>query len=99
MKFPFVSRERLEEKDKQLNEANAERIRLLDILIETATSNGPRMDYTHPPQLREVAVEAPEVGEANAAVQGFTTPFDRIGARFDQARASGGNFRQYRARA
>ena len=83
LQFPWVSRERLAEAQKRLDAADAERVRLLDLLLDGAA----------PDRRREIAaVEmADEAGNASVSVsvparpvEAFSTPFDRMERRFAQ---------------
>ena len=77
MRFPWVSREWLEDVKRQLAKSEAERERLLDLLSE-------RIKPT-PVPARPVLVEEDKSRDvAQGTVKGFTTPFDRIGAKFDK---------------
>ena len=83
MKLPWVSRERLAEAQKRLEAADAERVRLLDLLLGGAV----------PDRRRDIAAveAADESGNASVSVsvparpvEAFSTPFDRMERRFAQ---------------
>ena len=93
MNFPWVSRERLAEAQKRLEAADAERTRLLDLLLAGAV----------PDRRREIAVagadslraDGRETGTTQESlesetssparpVEAFSTPFDRVERRFSQ---------------
>ena len=84
IQFPWVSRERLAEAQKRLDAADAERVRLLDLLLGGAVP---------PDRRREIAAveAADESGNASVSVsvparpvEAFSTPFDRMERRFAQ---------------
>lgn len=94
LKWPWVSRHRLEHLEKQLESVDKERRELLDRLL----GSGPearqlretvrRVEGYEDAEIRlepDQPVSLPEQGD----VVQFTTPFDRIEQRFDKARRSG----------
>ena len=93
MKWPWVSRERLAEAQKRLDAADAERVRLLDLLLGGAVPNRRQesalagVDASRADG-REAGVtqEAFESGTSSPArpVEAFSTPFDRMERRFAQ---------------
>lgn len=95
--WPWVSRYRLEEAERRWNVVDAERLRLLDLLLGRAAPE------------RRVALEAglpgvePEdgirpMGQGSEVSTSFTTPIDRVLARFDQAHRGGRIPVQFKAR-
>jgi hypothetical protein len=97
MKLPWVSRERLEDAERRLNEANIEKLRYLDMLLSGAVPDR-RVEVRAveaQPALQEDAAELPAQGQPEA----FGNPFDRIEKRMGQAMANGGRIPiQFRAR-
>ena len=96
MQFPWVSRHRLTAAEKALEAANAERRELLDRLLDGGGARARRLRETVRRVEAQPAEETyidPDQPISPAADQGavvqFTTPFDRIEKRFDQARANG----------
>lgn len=93
MRFPLVSRERLDLAEKQLADSEAERRRLLDLLLrDTTPVRRQAATVTEDDGIR--AVTSPEEGSAVA----FTTPIDRVLSRFDQAHKGGKIPAQFKAR-
>jgi hypothetical protein len=91
LKFPWVSRERLEEAEKRLTAADAERLRLLDLLLGGAVPD-------RRPVVAQTRTVEPEIDDGirpitNNEDQGtqasFSTPFDRVLSRFDAAHKGG----------
>ena len=85
----------------RLNQVNAERIRLLEIVL----NGGPESNRAE--QIKEVEKEVekpaddgirPIVAPSETPIEGFTTPFDRLNVRFDLAR-KGGIPAKFKARA
>ncbi len=86
LQFPWVSRERLAEAQKRLEAADAERVRLLDLLLL-----GERQARRR--EAVELPTEWPAKEDGNASVsasnparpvEAFSTPFDRVERRFAQ---------------
>ncbi len=93
MKLPWVSRERLAEAQKRLEAADAERVRLLDLLLGGAVPDrrreiaGAGVDVSRADGREAGATqEALESGTSSPArqVEAFSTPFDRMERRFAQ---------------
>jgi len=80
MRWPWVSRELVDELRKQLAASEAERKHLLELLLE-------KPKVVEPP--KPVLVSAPEKTSEEAPIN-FTTPFDRVLTRFDHANIGGG---------
>jgi hypothetical protein len=88
MRWPWVSRYRLEFVEAQLREANAERLRLQELLLAPRTAV---------PVLSLAPQSQPEEKSASSNVMPFTNPFDRVEARAGRAIASGSMPRVYKA--
>ena len=96
MQFPWVSRHRLTAAEKALEAANAERRELLERLLDGAPERRQLRETVRRVEAQpaeETYIEpdqpiSPPPADQGAVVQ-FTTPFDRIEKRFDQARANG----------
>jgi hypothetical protein len=100
MKFPWVSRERLEEAERRLSASDTERQRLLDLLL-----SGVIPDRTK--QIQQTAAYASGIAgaeqpdetdnELNQPVP-FSTPFDRVLDRFGTTFGKGPIPAKFRAR-
>ena len=90
MKLPFVSRERLEDVQRQLLESEAERKRLLDLLLNGTAKPEPIKPAEHTEH---------NTSEENSSLIPFTTPFDRLEKRVSQALKDGKVPQQFRAKA
>lgn len=109
MKWPWVSRERLEDEQRRSAALDAERVRLLDLLLNgavpadrVATSRRvPKVAAVEEPgdELADEVAEAVADAHPTSGAEGFSTPFDRLHARFGQRFAHGGIPDQFRARA
>lgn len=94
MQWPWVSRARLSDMELRFNQEQAERIRLMNLLMEDKPAGG-----------REAEIKAAEaddgirpiVPESQGTIEGFNTPFDRLNVRFEQAKKSGID-KKFRAR-
>ena len=98
-KFPWVSRERLEEAERRLAASDAERQRLLDLLLSGAIH-----DCTKQIQRAPLAEDADGIGpaeevdnESNRPVP-YSTPFDSVLNRFGTAFGKGPIPVKFRAR-
>ena len=93
MQWPWVSRYRLEAAEQRLEQVNAERERLLALLLA-------RPEPMQPPPVAAVeAIQEPvNVEQEQGEPAAFSTPFDRLGNRFEQARKSGTIPAQFKAR-
>jgi hypothetical protein len=98
-KLPWVSRERLEEAERRLVSSDAERQRVIDILLFGAVP-----DHTKQIQAVESTEDVKSIGPAeeidNESCQpvSFTTPFDRVLTRFDGAFSRRPKPAQFKAR-
>lgn len=100
MKFPWVSRERLEDAQKQLGEANAERQRLLDLLLSGAVPDRRQeIEQVNKPVLTMEQELRAGLHESQGSVTPFTTPFDRLNSNFAKAFPTGGVPAKFKARA
>ena len=101
MKWPWVSRYRLEDSERRLATVDIERQRLLDLLL----GGGAAQALVRAPLKMPLAALAEDDGirpvqeTPGDPVASFTTPFDRIEARFKNKFAKGNIPAQYRARA
>ena len=100
MAWPWVSRVRLEEAERRLEEANAERRRLLDLLLEGSAERARTREMALRAEVDAMGTEpdggAPPPG--GSPVLNFSTPFDRLEKRFDQAHAGGRIDKRFKAR-
>lgn len=85
--FPFVSRDRLEDVQRLLAESEAERKRLLDLLLPGVPKE---------PEPVKIPASAPSK-ESNMVA--FNTPFDRLEKRVSVALKNGAVSQQFRAKA
>lgn len=88
MRWPWVSRYRLEFVEAQLREANAERLRLQELLLAPRTAV---------PAPAPVPQSQPEEESTSSNVMPFTNPFDRVEARAGRAIANKTMPRVYKA--
>lgn len=100
MAWPWVSRYRLEECERRLTAADAERVRLLDLLLEGGKDKrvvepAPRrLEVVRPAPIEEDRGEQPEQG----APISFSTPFDRLESRFGKTFQNGAIPAKFKAR-
>lgn len=95
MKLPWVSRARLEDAEARFAVVDAERRELLDRLL------GDPRDHVRVSQARaveRVEEEPVEQSDVQGTPVSFSTPFDRVLTRFDDARRGGKVSPQFRAR-
>jgi hypothetical protein len=90
MKFPWVSRERLDEVQRRLDAAEQERWRLLDLLLPGIGITGScppleRLPAEAPATAAGTGAEPESETKAPPTVEAFSTPFDRIEKRFERA--------------
>ena len=101
-KFPWVSRERLEEAERRLTASDAERQRLLDLLLAGAVPDRTK-------QIQQAAAAAyagglagtekmEEIDNESCQPVSFTTPFDRVLDRFGTTFGKGPIPAKFRAR-
>jgi hypothetical protein len=98
-KWPWVSRYRLEDAERRLTAADQERLRLLDLLLDGRSDRNQlrtmvAQSEVPPSEFRE----EPESNQAPVSIEQYSTPFDRIEARFEQARKSVGIDKRFMAR-
>ena len=97
MKLPWVSRERLEDAERRLNEANIEKMRYLDMLLGGAVPDrrAEAQAVEAQPVVQEEANEPPAQGQPEP----FSNPFDRLEKRMGTALANGARIpERFRAR-
>ena len=99
VKWPWVSRHRLEEAERRLTAADQERLRLLDLLLEGRSDRSrvramAAQSEVPPSEFREEREETAKPVD----VQQYSTAFDRIEQRADQAIKARTMGRQFVAR-
>lgn len=100
MKFPWVSRERLEDAERRLTATDTERLRLLDLVLGGAVPDRrEHIRVVEAPQRQTEEVEThAERNPEQGAPASYTTPFDRTQARFRTAFKGGAIPAAFKAR-
>lgn len=103
MKWPWVSRYRLEETQQRLETSEQERTRLLDLLLEGAAPRRELARAVEAAEVNELDVMSAELNTAPANEEqgkatAFSTPFDSMQARFRNTFKGGQIPAQFKAR-
>ena len=100
MQWPWVSRERFMDAERRCAAVDAERRRLLDLLLSPPVPAEEMRAKTVVQRVAEVESERATVAVVESAEPiAFSTPFDRVLNRFDAVRQGKGRIpEQYRAR-